>query len=278
MSAAYHNAAKEGTAIIQSADAGIKVDHTKFKESDDPTLPFRERIALRVARSVASVKRARCLDVGCSMGGDLKRLKAALGESPAQLVGVDLLEAQLEKAREALPGAEFKQGDVVALPFADGEFDSLQASRLLVHAADPGKAIDEMLRVMKPGALGIFAESDMDMAFLMTSDDRLREVNQKKSEHVMKHLANPRAASTTYRYLLAHPAAENVAIDGWVCVITAPLYVEMERQYLQKLVENGGLTQEDLDYYIDQVTGKAAADGNYVMPYLMFEISFSKRA
>lgn len=277
----YKNAAKEGTAILRGGDTGINVDHLNtFTEWVDPTVPFRERIASRVARSVAAVEGKRCLDIGCATGGDLKRLRSALGESSTQLVGVDLLEAQLEKAREALPCAEFKQGDVAALPFSENEFDTLQASRLLIHAPDLGKAVDEMIRVMKPGALGVLAEGDMDMQNLMTSDDRLRAIHQKKSDHVFKMLANPRAASTTYRCLLAHPAAENVSMDGWMCVVPTPgtTEINMDRQVLQKLVEIGSVTQEDLDYYMTQATGKAGAEGNFVTTGPMFEISFTKRA
>lgn len=282
--AAYQNAAKEGTAHVQGGASGVNVDHSKGMESwQDPTLPFRERIAARVARSAAAVKGARCLDVGCAIGQDLGRLKAALEAhegSSAQLVGVDLLEAQLVKAREALPGCEFKQGDVGAtLPFADKEFDTLQASRLLIHSPDLGKAVDEMIRVMKPGALGVFAEGDMDSSTMMTSDDRLRAVYQKKCDHVMKMCANPRAASTTYRYLLAHPEAENVSMDGWQFVNLAPGEVElnMEIQMLQKLVETGSVTQEDLDYYQEQAAGRAAAEGNFVVTSPIFEVSFTKK-
>ncbi len=96
----------------------------------------------------------------------------------------------------------------------------------------------------------------------------------------MKMCANPRAASTTYRYLLAHPAAENVSMDVWQCVDLAPgsFEVTMDRQMLQKLVENGSVTQEDLDYYVDQATGKAAAEGKFVKTMPMFEISFVKRS
>jgi len=281
--AAYQNAAKEGTAHVRDAKSGVNVDHTKAVE--DPTLPFRERIAARLARSVAGLeagglKRPRCLDVGCSTGGDLKKLREALGEgSSAQLVGVDLLEAQLPKAREALPEAEFKHGDVAArLPFEDGEFDTLQASRLLIHMPDPGKAIDEMIRVMKPGALGVLAESDMDLGQLMTGDDRLRAINGKKTEHTFKMCANPRAASTTYRYLLAHPAAESVALDAWACACPVPPFPEHDRMFLQKLVESGSLPAEDLEYYMGQATGRAAAEGNFVTLFPMFEVSFRKKA
>eukprot|EP00928_Gymnodinium_smaydae_P067220 TRINITY_DN50166_c0_g1_i1.p1 TRINITY_DN50166_c0_g1~~TRINITY_DN50166_c0_g1_i1.p1 ORF type:complete len:200 (-),score=33.42 TRINITY_DN50166_c0_g1_i1:492-1058(-) len=167
--AAYRNAAASGSAIVSDNKSGVRVDHTM--SYNDPTIPLRKRIAARIAKSVEHVENPKCIDVACSMGGDLAHLKEALGVKPAQLFGIDLLEAQLVKARENLPEAKFTQGDVMALPYGDAEFDSVQTSRLLVHIPDFQKAIDEMIRIMKPGAIGVFSEGEMDQGLLPVTTD-----------------------------------------------------------------------------------------------------------
>lgn len=264
---AYRNAAAAGSAIISDSKSGIKVDHTM--SWNDPTIPLRKRIAARIAKSVQDIENPKCIDVACSTGGDLGHLKEVLQGKAAQLFGVDLLEAQLVKARENLPEANFTQGDVLALPFENAEFDSVQASRLLVHVPDFQKAIDEMIRIMKPGAIGVFSEGEMDQAgLLFTSDDRLRSVHQKKSEFTAKMCANPRAASNTYKYLLSLADVEDVTMEGFTCFLFKPTdmfgNMDMEAQMLKKIVENGTMTQEDMDYYLAEAIGRSANEGNFV--------------
>jgi len=278
---AYRKAAAAGSAIFSDSKSGIKIDHTM--SYNDPTIPLRKRIAARIAKSVQDIENPKCIDVACSMGGDLGHLKEALGAKPAQLFGVDLLEAQLVKARENLPDAKFAQGDVLALPYGNAEFDSVQTSRLLVHVPDFRKAIDEMIRIMKPGAIGVFSEGDMDHGMLLlTSDDRLRSVHQKKTEFTAKMCANPRAASNSYRYLLSHADAEDVTMEGFTAFMFKPTdmfgTMDYEAQGLKKLVENGTLAQEDMDYYLAEATGRSANEGNFVQQFCgPTEIHFRKR-
>jgi len=279
--AAYRNAAAAGSAIVSDSKSGIKVDHTM--SYNDPTIPLRKRIAARIAKSVQDIENPKCIDVACSMGGDLGHLKEALGGKPAQLFGIDLLEAQLVKARENLPDAKFTQGDVMALPYGDAEFDSVQTSRLLVHIPDFQKAIDEMIRIMKPGAIGVFSEGEMEQGMLLlTSDDRLRSVHQKKSEFTAKMCANPRAASNSYKYLLSHADVQDVTMEGFTAFLFKPTdmfgNMDFDAQGLKKLVENGALTQEDVDYYLAEATGRSANEGNFVQQFCgPIEIHFRKK-
>eukprot|EP00419_Tripos_fusus_P032285 CAMPEP_0172778956 /NCGR_PEP_ID=MMETSP1074-20121228/202175_1 /TAXON_ID=2916 /ORGANISM="Ceratium fusus, Strain PA161109" /LENGTH=333 /DNA_ID=CAMNT_0013615909 /DNA_START=58 /DNA_END=1056 /DNA_ORIENTATION=+ len=318
-SAAYRKAAAAGTAILSDSRSGMKIDHTM--SYNDPTIPLRKRIAARIAKSVQDIENPKCIDVACSMAGDLGHLKEALGGKPAQLFGIDLLEAQLVKARENLPEAKFTQGDVLALPYGDAEFDSVQTSRLLVHIPDFRKAIDEMIRIMKPGAIGVFSEGEMDQGMLLltsddrlrsvhqkkteftakmcanpraasneagaigvfsegemdqgmmllTSDDRLRSVHQKKTEFTAKMCANPRAASNSYKCLLIHADVEDVTMESFSAFLFKPTdmfgNMDIDAQGLKRLVENGTLTQEDMDYYLAEATGRSANEGNFVQQF-----------
>ena len=47
--------------------------------------------------------------------------------------------------------ADVKEGDALALPFADGEFDRIIAAEVLEHIPADIQAIEELVRVLRPG-------------------------------------------------------------------------------------------------------------------------------
>lgn len=59
----------------------------------------------------------------------------------------------MKEAGEVPEGAEadVKEGDALALPFADGEFDRIIAAEVLEHIHDDVAAIQELIRVLRPG-------------------------------------------------------------------------------------------------------------------------------
>ena len=69
--------------------------------------------------------------------------------------GVDPSEGQLAFARERLatPVAKFRQGDAMALPFADGIFDAAVMALVVFFIPDPARGVAEMARVVRPGGL-----------------------------------------------------------------------------------------------------------------------------
>ncbi|MEZ5191474.1 MAG: class I SAM-dependent methyltransferase [Nocardioides sp.] len=52
--------------------------------------------------------------------------------------------------------ADVKQGDALALPFADGEFDRVVAAEVLEHIPADIQAIEELVRVLRPGGTAAF--------------------------------------------------------------------------------------------------------------------------
>lgn len=71
---------------------------------------------------------------------------------PARWVGLDLLRMRLE-LRPDVPDMVQVQGDVCALPFASSCFDVVASSYVLQHLADPGAALGEFSRVLRPGGV-----------------------------------------------------------------------------------------------------------------------------
>jgi len=101
----------------------------------------------------------RVLDMGCGAGrhafemyrrgGDV----VAFDQDADELAGVLDLFAAMREAGEVPAGAEadIKQGDALALPFADEEFDRVVAAEVLEHIPDDTAAIAELVRVLRPG-------------------------------------------------------------------------------------------------------------------------------
>jgi SAM-dependent methyltransferase len=90
----------------------------------------------------------RLLDAGCGSGLALM-LASNLG---AVVSGLDASAGLLAVARERLPGADLREGDLEALPFSDGSFDAVTAFNSMQYASDPTAALREVRRVAVPGA------------------------------------------------------------------------------------------------------------------------------
>jgi len=68
------------------------------------------------------------------------------------LTGIDLSDGMLELARaRAGDGVTLRQADAHALPFDDASFDTVVCTLGLCAIPDPGVAIGEMVRVLRPG-------------------------------------------------------------------------------------------------------------------------------
>jgi SAM-dependent methyltransferase len=90
----------------------------------------------------------RVLDVGCGAGGFL-RLVEGRGGIPA---GIDAAEALVAIARERLPAADLRVGEMEQLPYDDATFDVVTGFNSFFFANDIVAALREARRVAKAGA------------------------------------------------------------------------------------------------------------------------------
>jgi O-antigen biosynthesis protein len=92
------------------------------------------------------------LDAGCGTGYGLGILERG---GAAQLVGIDLSEEAVARARDdnASADVEVLQGDVRALPFADGEFDLVVCFEVIEHVDDRDAVLDELARVVSASGI-----------------------------------------------------------------------------------------------------------------------------
>jgi SAM-dependent methyltransferase len=99
-------------------------------------------------RRVGVTPRQRVLDIGCGTGVFL-RLAADRGAKP---FGLDASEALLEIARERVPEADLRLGEMEQLPYDADTFDLVTGFNSFFFAANLVAALREAGRVAKPGA------------------------------------------------------------------------------------------------------------------------------
>lgn len=87
------------------------------------------------------------LDAACGTG----RYSDLLARRGHRVVGVDASEDMLAKARPKVPQAEFRAGDLEALPLEDESVDAAVCALALVHLAEIEGAVRELARVLRPG-------------------------------------------------------------------------------------------------------------------------------
>lgn len=103
------------------------------------------------------------LDVGCGIGSDVQALAKIVG-SNGLVVGVDSSETMIQEAQKRSQELDlvvkYQQGDIYNLEFPDNTFDACRADRLFHFLDNPTKALDEMLRVTRPGGRVVISEPD----------------------------------------------------------------------------------------------------------------------
>lgn len=92
------------------------------------------------------------LDVGSGTGA-LSLAVAVVGS--AQVTGIERSESYVRHARRhaASDRVRFQVGDATALPFADNTFDRSLSMLVLNFVPDPAVALDQMIRVTRPGGV-----------------------------------------------------------------------------------------------------------------------------
>jgi len=127
----------------------------QFDDEDEDRLLHKAFVQLTVATPVGDL-----LDIGCGRG----RLLKLLASRAKRVVGVDIDSDARRLARAELlvagsPNCSLRQGDMYSLPFNDDEFDTIILDDVLGTAERPTQAIEESLRLLKPGGRVIFLSS-----------------------------------------------------------------------------------------------------------------------
>lgn len=161
-----------------AADEGARATAAWLEEQS--TQPFIREVAERSLARLALQPGESILEVGCGTGVFLPRLAGLVGPG-GRVAGLDHAPAFLDDARKRVAAAglaghvELVEGDAGNLPFADDTFDAAHCERVLMHLADPDRAIAEMRRVVRPGGRVVAAEVYAAGAAFAGADPELNE-------------------------------------------------------------------------------------------------------
>jgi len=142
-------------------------------------------LAIRAIQESIDTSTTSLLDVGCGRGYVLGRI----GESKPRtaLTGCDVYD------HVDIQGADYKQGNITDLPFADGSFDIVMATCILEHVVDIEKAVQELKRVARkqviiavPCQRYYYYTLDMHIHFFPLKSDVERVINMPK--HTCKNI------------------------------------------------------------------------------------------
>jgi ubiquinone/menaquinone biosynthesis C-methylase UbiE len=172
------------------------------------------------------------LDVGCGTG----RLLEVLAKSLSRAVGIDYKKKMLDMAEKKLKGfhnIELLEANVYKIPFPDDSFDYVICTcNTFGNFDQPGVALDELLRVVKPNGeviLGVYSENALPVQ-LRTYRAIGLIVDRYDSEKVKTHegLVSKRFSRATLEELAkAHGA--NAAIQDLTPIFRAVVLTKRGR-------------------------------------------------
>jgi SAM-dependent methyltransferase len=100
---------------------------------------------------------ARCLEVGAGAGSVARWLAAEAGPA-GQVVATDTNPRFLADAEEI--GVEVRRHDILAGPLEPGRYDLVHCRALLLHLADPQRAVRNMAAALRPGGWLLIEDAD----------------------------------------------------------------------------------------------------------------------
>ena len=138
-----------------SPSGGWQVEHSASEAYEQYLVPpIFAPWAERLLETVDVESGEQFLDLACGTGIVARRGAARVGED-GSVVGLDINEDMLATARNAAgdraDSITWKQGDATDLPFDDGHFDVVCCQQALQFFEEPGAALAEVHRVLRPG-------------------------------------------------------------------------------------------------------------------------------
>jgi 2-polyprenyl-3-methyl-5-hydroxy-6-metoxy-1,4-benzoquinol methylase len=132
----------------------------------------------------------RVLDIGCGDGLFTGEIAAA----GASVIGADVAEAALERARRRHPGLTFTRVELDGpLPFADTSFELVWASEVIEHVSDTARWLSELRRVSAPN--GVLLLTTPSHGRLRLALGGIERYSQPLGDHL--HLYSRRSLATT---------------------------------------------------------------------------------
>lgn len=194
------------------------------------------------------------LDLGSGPGLDAFLAARKVG-AEGRVIGVDMTEEMVRRARAAAEGAgfeqvEFRQGRLEALPVADASVDAVTSNCVVNLVPDKGQVFREVARVLKPGGRLVIAD--------VVLDGKLPEAVE---SDLLAYVGCVAGAMEMERYFATVEAAGLGEVEVLRNVDALALFADSVPQEAAELLERTGVEIADLAGKVRSITFRAVRPG-----------------
>ena len=191
----------------------------------------------------------------CGSGSGSITVGLAEVVEPGQVTGIDISEAEVERAREraveaSVSNLRFRVGNVYQLEFADNSFDALFSNNVLEHVPETHVALQEMYRVLKPGGIIGLRNMDWGGVLLGPYNEHMERIPTLGEGYMTCAEGHPRLSRSLGTSL------HEVGFKDVIMSASYDLYNDLESR---KLVARAAIKEMGNPDYIDRVTRSGLA-------------------
>ena len=259
--------------VDNSQDADHLVQYLEYIDS----LPETRRMKVNTYGYLGLKEWDVVLDAGCGPGYDAIRMAGMVGKS-GKVIGIDISKRMIEIAEARAKGTglpvSFRTGDVRNLPFTNASFDAVRMERTLQILDIPGRILDEMIRVLRPGGRLLSIEPDWET---FVCDPGSRDTARTFFRFCADQFPDGSTGRKLYRFFRER-GLENVVIHPEPLVLhnfsLAVKMMNME-QFLTAAQEKGVLAQDVVEAWLADLKD-ADAKGQFTFAGMLFAVTGRK--
>lgn len=140
---------------LEFPERDVRTGYAAWSETyDEPGNPLIYLEETSLVPLLDKLPPGRALDAACGTG----RHARLLVDRGHEVIGVDTTPEMLERAREKVPEADFRDGDLADLPVDDMSVDLAVCGLAFDHLPDIGPAVHELVRVVRAGGRVIVSD------------------------------------------------------------------------------------------------------------------------
>lgn len=227
-----------------------KIDwHQRFLVQAQWTEPLRQFLYQQVGINSQS----RVLEVGCGTGIIASEINSAFSCSA---FGIDLKLDRTLQASQYSPSCHFACADAYRLPFSSASMDVVVCHFLLLWLREPTHAVEEGLRILKPGGTFI-ALAEPDHLARIDHPTSLWKLGELQTQSLIHQGANPMMGRMVPEVFSTAGLKEiQYGISGFqTCAKETPAWLESEWQTLENDLKED-VTHVDIERFkiLDHIT------------------------
>ena len=213
------------------------------------------------------------LDAGCGPGYDAIRMAGMVGKS-GKVIGIDISRKMIAiaeaKAKNTTLPVSFRTGDARNLPFANASFDAVRIERMLQIVNNPGRILDEMIRVLRSGGRILSIEPDWET---FVCDPGSRNTARTFFRFCADQFPDGSTGRKLYRYFRERGLADVVIHPEPLVLHNFSLAVKMMNmeQFLSAAQETGVLAQDEVATWLADLKD-ADAKGQFTFAGMIFAV------